>query len=252
MNLIVETFIVSITILVSSAIPFFWNKPRKKNSLMFLIGTGALTGIVVFDLLPDLWSLGGVKSLWILVVVWVIYSLMHVFHIGHHEHLETHPEKHLLPEDTSVDHVKESSIFFILISMMAHCFASGILLAISYEISTGLAKNVFYALLAHKIYEGLTVSSVIVEKVKSRLRAGLYLLAYSLSLPFGVVLSLLFKQQLTPQIALVATSFAAGTLLGCLVFDFWVPTVVHLKHAKKDLGWIVLGLLATQAFMFLL
>ena len=247
MGLFTETLIVSLTILVSASIPFFWKQTHKKNSIIFLLGTGALTGIVVFDLLPDLWELGGARSLWMLLAVWIVYSVAHIFHIGPHHH-----DVPAQTEDTSVAHIQESSILFILSSMMAHCFASGVLLAVSSEVSTGLAKNVFYALLAHKVYEALTVSSVIVEKVKSRVKVVISLLAYSFSLPMGVLVSFLFRSDLSPSIAIVATSLAAGTLLGCLVFDFWMPTLAHLRHSKKDLAWLVLGLLMTQLFMFLL
>lgn len=249
MGLYLETLIVSLTILISALVPFFWKLNHKKNSMMFLIGTGALTGIVIFDLLPDLWSLGGRQSLWILFGVWALYSVMHYFQIGHHHHDHALAE-HV--EDTSVAHIQENSIFFILSSMMLHCFASGVLLAVSSEISSGLAKNVFYALIAHKVYEALTVSSVIVEKIKTRTKVMLALLAYSFSLPVGVALSLAFRGSLSPNVAIIATSIAAGTLLGCLVFDFWLPTLSHLKHSRRDLGWIILGLLLTQAFMLVL
>lgn len=248
MGLFLETIIVSLTILISALVPFFWKLNHKKNSIMFLVGTGALTGIVTFDLLPDLWTFGGSQSLWILFAVWALYSVMHYFQIGHHHHNHTLPPH---TEDTSVAHIQESSIFFILSSMMLHCFASGVLLAVSNEISSDLAKNVFYALIAHKVYEALTVSSVIVEKIKARMKVILALLAYSFSLPFGVALSLAFKGSLSPNVAIIATSIAAGTLLGCLVFDFWLPTLAHLKHSRRDLMWIILGLLLTQAFMLL-
>lgn len=248
MGLFTETLIVSLTIMISSAIPFFWKQTHKKNSLIFLVGTGALTGIVLFDLLPDLWQLGGAKSLWLLGAVWLVYSIAHVFHIGTHHHHDLPPHT----EDTSVAHIQESSILFILSSMMAHCFASGVLLAVAAQVSMGLAQNVFYALLAHKVYEALTVSSVVVEKVKSRVKVALALLGYSLSLPVGVLVSFLFRKDLSPNIAILATSLAAGTLLGCLVFDFWMPTLAHLKHSKKDLVWLMIGLLMTQVFMLLL
>ncbi len=247
MGLLLESLILSLVIFVSAAIPFLWKQTHKKNSLMFLVGTGALTGIVIFDLLPDLWALGGAKSLWMLFSVWLVYSLAHLFHRG--------PQHHELPphtEDTTVAHIQESSMLFILSSMMAHCFASGVLLAVSSEISTGLEKNVFYALCAHKVYEALTLSSVIVEKLKTRLRVAFALFAYSLSLPFGVLVSFVFRKDLSPLVGLIATSLAVGTLMGCLIFDFWMPTLSHLRHSKKDIKWLILGLLMTQLFMFLL
>ena len=247
MGIFAETLILTVTILASTAIPFFWKQNHKKNSLMFLIGTGALTGIVIFDLLPDLWTLGGAKSFWMLLVVWIAYSVLHKFKIGSHHHDVPGSGEH-----TSVSHIRESSIFFILSSMMAHCFASGVLLVIASDLSSGLAKNVFYALCAHKVYEALTVSSVVVEKLKTRLKIGFALVGYSMSLPVGVILSVVFRSSLSSNVALIATSLAAGTLLGCLVFDFWMPTLSHLRHSKKDLSWLIVGLLMTQLILLVL
>ncbi len=219
---------------VFSGMPMLSKRVRDRSKLFFLFGTGALTGILCFDLLPDLFGIGGISSLWSVGVVWLLYSLLHFSHLGHH-HQGGEPHSH-----------QDHSVTFFLTSMVFHCLASGVLLVASAGFSGSLNRTVFIALLSHKAYESLTVSSVLVEKQKSRLSALISILAYSLSLPAGVILTLVFRASLSPKVALVAMSLAAGTLLGCLIFDFLLPTLGHLKTRRMDFGWILLGMGLTE------
>ena len=244
-NLLTETLIISLGMAAVSAIPLFSHTVRKFSSLFYLLGTGALSGILFFDLLPDLFELGGKTSLWSVGVVWVIYSLIHVFHLRHHGH--EHGSEIEKAVHNHHGHGENSSFF--LFSMVSHCFASGILLVTSEEFSTGLNRSIFLALLAHKLYESLTVSTVLIEKQKSHTKSIFSIGFYSLSLPLGVGFTILFRAYLTPQIALFATSLAAGTLLGCLIFDFLIPSIAQVRKRWTTLGWIAAGLLSAQFLM---
>ena len=143
-------------------------------------------------------------------------------------------------------HYGNGSNLFFLFSMIAHCFASGMLLVTSAEYSVGLNRSIFLALLAHKLYESLTVSSVLIEKQKSLRKSIFSIILYSFSLPAGVILTYLFRSHLTPPIALIATSLAAGTLLGCLIFDFFIPSLSQIRKSWSTIGWIAIGLLSAQ------
>ena len=71
----------------------------------------------------------------------------------------------------------------------------------------------------------------------------------TLSFPAGVVLTLAYRSVFTQSIALVATSLAVGSLLGCLMFDFLIPSVSQIRNRRYDLGWIAAGLILTQFVM---
>lgn len=242
MSLALETACISLCIAVLSSVPLFLSAARTHAKLFFLLGTGALSGILVFDLIPDLFELGGSSSLWGVGVVWLFYSLLHMTHLKHHNHAsKTHGNEH--------QHHSHGSSSFFLLSMVAHCMASGMLLAASQNLAQGLSRTVFWALLAHKAYEALTVSSVLLEKEHSRARTIASIILYSASLPAGVVLTYTFRSYLTPFIAMLITSLAAGTLLGCLIFDFLLPSLTRMKNRRLDIAWILAGLLVTQALM---
>ncbi|MBC7398024.1 MAG: ZIP family metal transporter [Bdellovibrionales bacterium] len=237
MSLFLETVVISLCMIVLSALPLFSPSLRRQSKLFYLLGTGALAGILLFDLLPDLFEMGGKRSLIGAGVVWIGYSFFHLWHLKHH-----HKNDGLI---TGHGHA-HGNLNVFLASMITHCLASGILLAVSRGYSEKLNHTVFWALLAHKAYESLTVSSVLIEREKSRSKAVFSVSLYALSLPLGVALTLSFHSLLTPNIAILATSLAAGTLLGCLIFDFLLPSLHQVRNRWVALAWISMGLLSTQ------
>jgi zinc transporter ZupT len=244
MNLLTETLIISFSMAVISSVPLYSVTFRKYSNLFYLLGTGALAGILGFDLIPDLYALGGSRSMGYVGIVWIIYSGIHLVHLRRHRH-----DEDLQDHDIPHSHYGDRTNLFFLFSMVAHCFASGMLLVTSEAFSSGLNRSIFLALFAHKIYESLTVSSVLIEKQSSRQKAVVSIAIYSLALPLGVVFTYFFRSNLTPSLALVVTSLAAGTLLGCLIFDFFLPSLSQIRKQKSTIAWIIMGLLSAQFFM---
>ncbi len=240
MSLLLETTIISLCMIVLSALPLFSTSLRRYSKLFYLLGTGALAGILLFDLLPDLFEMGGKESLIGVGIVWIAYSLFHLVHLKYHkkhdDQIHAHGHSH-------------GNLNIFLASMISHCIASGILLVVSLGYSESLNHTVFWALLAHKAYESLTVSSVLIEREKSRAKAIFSVSLYALSLPLGVLLTFLFRGLLTPSVAMLATSLAAGTLLGCLIFDFLLPSMHQVRNRWAAMGWITLGLMTTQLLL---
>jgi zinc transporter ZupT len=243
MTLLVETLSISVTMILLSALPLFSETIRRHSKFFFLLGTGALSGILLFDLLPDLFEMGGLSSLWGMGVVWIVYSAFHLSHLHHHESSEEHSEIAHAHTD------RESHIYLFLSSMIGHCIASGVLLVTSEGLTAGLNRTVFWALLSHKAYESLTVSSILIERQSKTRKALIALAIYAGSLPTGVLLTYRYRSSLTPSIALLVTSLAAGTLLGCLMYDFILPSFAHLKRRRLDSIWILMGLIMTQLMM---
>ena len=199
-------------------------------------------GLCFFDLLPDVIEMGGKSSLYIMGIVWLIYSLIHLFHLGHHQSTSHTDESHC-----ELGHPHSFSMFCG--SLITHGFASGMLLALSHELSTQIAHTVFLALVAHKGYEALMFSSILMKQVFSRRLKILLLGAYAFSLPAGVVSAFFLRAQLTQEVAMMMSSVAVGTLLACLIFDFMIPNLRQLRSKRAELIWMALGLLLTQLMM---
>ncbi|MGZ3694206.1 MAG: ZIP family metal transporter [Bdellovibrionota bacterium] len=248
MSLFFETSCISSCIILLAVLPLFLKVSRHYSKLAYLLGTGALSGILLFDLVPDLFKMGGFSSFWGVGIVWLIYSVLHLSHLVQHSPAETHTQDVMEP---GVHHHAHSSgnTYIFLFSMIAHCMASGVLLVVSQGLEGGINRTVFWALLSHKAYEALTVTSVLIEKEKARRNTILCVLLYSFSLPAGVFLATSFRAVITPSVAMIVTSLAAGTLLGCLIFDFLLPSLAGIRNRKMDIAWIVGGLCLTQLVM---
>jgi zinc transporter ZupT len=173
--------------------------------------------------------------------VWILYSIAHLLHLGHHEHeIDSH--------DCASS---RSSVGFGLFfgSLAAHCFASGLLLSVSHGLSARIAGTVFAALFAHKAYESLLFTSILLEQRRSRLWKGMMVAAYALALPVGVAAASLFGAHLHQQVAVLISSIAVGTLLGCLLFDFLIPSLRQIESLRYKAGWILFGLALTRVVM---
>src|SRR5580704_9884668 len=83
-----STLIISALMLTLSLLPVQIQAIRARSRLLFLMGTGALVGLLVFDLVPDVVALGGKQSLVWIGAVWAIYSLFHLAHV--HVHTTDH------------------------------------------------------------------------------------------------------------------------------------------------------------------
>jgi zinc transporter ZupT len=237
MNSFLEIFFISTCMFGLCLIPLYSESIRKYSQFFYLLGTGALAGILIFDLIPDLFEIGGRPSLYGVAIVWLVYSIIHLVHLKHHKNhdLDSHA------------HGEGSALF--LTSMIGHCVASGMLLVVSESFSGSLNRTIFWALFAHKSYESLTVSSVLIRKQFSRARFMAAIFAYSIAMPVGVVLATTFRASITMHAAFLITSLAAGTLAGCLVFDFLIPSLNLVKSPRKAITWILVGLSITQIFM---
>lgn len=235
MSLILATIILVSCISLFFALPLVFRQVKKFSIYFFLVGTGAITGICLFDLLPEVYEIGGYSSILIIIISCVIYFLLHFFTHKHHEHsTELNP----------------SAFFLFLASLCAHNFASGMLLAISYNLSLKIAHSIFIAMITHKGYEAMMLASIIVEQPYANIKKIKIASVYISAFPLGVVLSNIFENSFNKQVAIIISSIAVGTLMGCLIFDFLWPSFKQLKEKPMHLIWIASGFFLTQIIDF--
>jgi len=240
MSLATEIFILAFAMTLFCFLPLFSAAARKYSKYIFLIGTGAMFGICFFDLIPDVIELGGSTSLYVIGLVWLLYTVIHVFHLGHHHGHE---------QESGHDGRQGSGILLFFGSLVAHCFASGMLLTVSHGLSTKIASTVFAALLAHKIYESLLLSSILITQSFSATRRTAYIAVYAAALPLGALVTSFFQSSINTNVAVLISSIAVGTLMGCLIFDFLLPSFRQLREQRYKAGWLIVGLVLTQVVM---
>lgn len=251
MGIQIQTVLITLIMALCFAAPRISKQIEARSKIFLLIGTGGLVSLYFADLLPDVVHLGGAPSLGIILFVWLAYSYLHTFHMEHHEH-EPHSEG---PQAHTHAHIPDSSTLLVA-SMVCHCFSSGALLFLSHELSAKVAASVFLALIGHKGYEALSVSVLLSQRTKSRKKFVLSAIAYSLSFPIGVasaaVLTERFGTGVSPAairtVIIVVASIAVGSLAGCMVNDFLLPSLRHLKNRLHEGAWVLLGACLTLIF----
>lgn len=234
-----EVFAITLVMFLLASVPILIPHVRNYYGPLFLFGTGSLLGICAFDLAPDVFELGGFSGISLVVGVWAIYSAVHLFHS--HDHIEEHPKE------------EGRTPYVFLTAISAHCFSSGLLLGVSGQFSAKLSHAVFTALLAHKIYEAMAVSSMLVgyERKTSWTLAmlGLYLASF----PAGAFFTEIFKGQISHTWVLFISGLALGSLAGCLLFDFLIPSIKHLRKsavkAPWQVAWLAAGIVLTYIFI---
>ena len=85
MNILIETLLISTCMLGLGLVPLVSTHVRRYSKFFYLFGTGALAGILIFDLLPDIFEMGGKSTLWGVAIVWLVYSLIHLIHLKQHK-----------------------------------------------------------------------------------------------------------------------------------------------------------------------
>ncbi|MGK5085239.1 hypothetical protein WDW37_18275 [Bdellovibrionota bacterium FG-1] len=240
MVLAIQVFALSLCMFTFSAGPLYWSRVQRHSRALFLVGTGALLGICVFDLVPDVFDLGGRNALILTGVVWVAYSAVHSMHYW---------GGHSTPGDLEIGAVlaEPKRFFFFLGPLLAHGFASGMLLTVSQGFAARMAASIFLALITHKVYESLMLSTLL-QAVRRPMAWRLKVVAaYSLALPVGALLAVACHGLISNAVVVLISSLAVGTLLGCLVFDFVIPSFRQLKTSFWGWTWISVGLLLSRA-----
>lgn len=228
MGLLMQTSVLFAGVVFISLLPNIFAKTKKYSQTLFLIGTGAMFGICFLELLPEVVERGGLLSVLIIAVVFAAYSFIHFF----------------------CHRCDSQQPFMVLfISLVVHCLASGVFLALSGDIFVEISHALFMAICVHKIYEALMFSFILFEMPFSMLRKIMFLSINAISLPAGVGLAMLFKESITERIALMVSNVAVGLLLSCLIFDFLIPSVRKIADRRIELAFIALGLLLTQLML---
>lgn len=231
-----ESLLLAIGMMVVSILPVYITEIRKYTSVFFLLGTGALTGVCLFDLIPDVAEIGGTNGLLLAAFVAIIYSSLHLYH--NHKHKRT--------AGCCAPHKLGKAFYVFLISIISHCFASGMLLGLSNQFSVQMGENVFWSLALHKAYEAISYSSIVITQNISKKKSALLILLYCSSLPLGVYSTIWFESLINQNIAIAISSLAVGSLISCLYFDFMQPCFEMIRKKKRALIWLALGFILAR------
>lgn len=154
----------AITALATTAGGFLAIKSKDRLHLVLGLSAGLLLGLVAFDLLPEVFSLGTQELLGapaVSVALVAGFLLLHFYEqlFGSHEPAES---------DYGHDHKHSSSVAGWLgaLAMGGHVFLDGLALGVAFKVSSDLGIAVFIALLVHAFSDGLNTVSFLIKSGK--------------------------------------------------------------------------------------
>jgi len=171
-----------------------WSVRALEN--MVALSAGFMVSVALLDLAPDAIKTQGESAA---LVILIGYLLVHLTQHTLAPHFHFGEEVHQVSKVVS---------FSALAGLMLHTFVDGVAIASGFGVSHALGLLVFFAILLHKLPEGLAISSLFLASGESRRAA----LAASGALALSSLLGALLTQQV-PLLGQYGLPLAAGVTL---------------------------------------
>ena len=131
-----------------------WSVRALEN--MVALSAGFMVSVALLDLAPDAIRIHGESAA---LVILIGYLLVHLTQHTLAPHFHFGEEVH---------HVSKMVSFSALAGLMLHTFVDGVAIASGFGVSHALGLLVFFAILLHKLPEGLAISSLFLASGESR------------------------------------------------------------------------------------
>jgi zinc and cadmium transporter len=171
-----------------------WSVRALEN--MVALSAGFMVSVALLDLVPDSIRVHGESAALIILLGYLLvhltqHTLAPHFHFGEEVH-----------------HVTKVASFSALAGLMLHTFVDGVAIASGFGVSTAVGMLVFFAILLHKLPEGLAISSLFLASGESRRAAFGASVALAISTLVGALLT-----QTVPVLGQYGLPLAAGVTL---------------------------------------
>jgi len=163
---------------------------------MVALSAGFMVSVALLDLAPEAIATQGRQGG---LVILTGYLLVHLTQHTLAPHFHFGEEVHAVNRTVSLS---------ALAGLMLHTFVDGVAIASGFEVSSGLGLLVFFAILLHKLPEGLAISSLFLAAGESRRRA----LGAGAALAFASIIGALLTDQV-PLLGKYGIALSAGVTL---------------------------------------
>jgi ZIP family zinc transporter/zinc and cadmium transporter len=190
--------------------------PRKIQEYLLALGAGFLLALVFLDMVPEsIHAIGAEAPLLMLLG----YSVLHFFEHTVVGHLHFGEEVH---REVMLSRAASISTF---IGLFIHAFFDGFAISVGMQFNYELGLLIFFAVLLHKIPEGLTIASVMLAAERKRQTAFLASAAIAVATVLGVLTGFLLGT-VNERMVGYAFSFSAGLATYVGASDL-VPEINH-------------------------
>ncbi len=221
----------SVEILGGALVVLRSDLPRRAQDYLIALSAGFVLALVFIELIPEsLIAVGAIASLYMMIG----YAVLHFFEHTVVSHLHFGEETH---NDVMVSKVASISTFS---GLFIHAFFDGLSISAGMQFNFFLGLLIFFAILLHKLPEGLTVASVMLAAEHKRKIAFLASASVGLATMLGILVIFLFSQ-IDEKLTGIAFAFSAGAALYVGASDL-VPEINRSKNRITPI-FVFLGML---------
>jgi zinc transporter ZupT len=202
--------------------------PRRSQEYLLALGAGFILALVFLELVPESFRAVGAEAPLFMLLG---YAVLHFFEHTIVAHLHFGEETHT---DVMVSGVASLSTFA---GLFIHAFFDGFAISVGMEFNFYLGLLIFFAVLLHKIPEGLTIASVMIAAERKRQTAFLASLAIGVATMLGI-LSVFILSGVSSRVVGVAFAFSAGASTYVGASDL-IPEINHSHN--RVIPFLVFG-----------
>jgi zinc transporter ZupT len=193
--------------------------PTRVQETLLALSAGFMLALVFLKLVPTSFEfVGESAAIWILVG----FATIHFFEHTVVEHLHFGEETH--------HHVMMSKMtgYSAFTGLFIHAFFDGLSISVGFQYNFFLGLLIFFAILLHKIPEGLTIGSIMTTAGFSRKIVFYSAIGIGLATFLGAC-SVFILEHVDSQLAGIAFAFSAGTVIYVGASDL-IPEVNKTKN----------------------
>ena len=174
--------------------------PKKIQEYLIALSAGFLLALVFFDLIPESFRfLGNIASLYIIIGFGILHLFEHTL-VGHfHFGEETHTE-------IMVSRIASISAFS---GLFIHAFFDGLSISAGLQYDVLIGTLIFFAILLHKLPEGLTIATIMIAAKQPRKNAFYASIAIGVATMLGILVVFALKEMNANAVG-IAFAFSAG------------------------------------------
>jgi ZIP family zinc transporter/zinc and cadmium transporter len=193
--------------------------PRRIQEYLLALSAGFILALVFIELLPEsLRAVGAEAPVFMLLG----YSVLHFFEHTIVAHLHFGEETH---REAMVSTVASVSTFA---GLFIHAFFDGFAISAGMQHNFYLGLLIFFAVLLHKVPEGLTIASVMLAAEHRRRTAFLASVAIGVATMLGI-LSVFLLSEVSERTVGIAFAFSAGAATYVGASDL-IPEINHARN----------------------
>jgi zinc and cadmium transporter len=201
---------------------------RHRDQLHLILGfaAGVMLGLVAFDLLPEVFSLGGTgRTLNLPTVALPFVAGFLILHLVERSVAMHHAHEGEYGEHTHVPQLGVVSAF----ALAGHSFMDGVGIGLAFKVGSGLGLAVALAVIAHDFADGLNTVTLMLRHGNGQRRARMMLALDAVAPVLGAASTLLFS--VPEQVLALYLAFFAGFLLYLATGD--ILPEAHSRHPTR-------------------